>query len=597
MLTFLISRLRHASLPELCYRARQGMRAARIRRAARRGGAFPLPDPHPVTVLSLQLPVLEPTANPATVEGILGGERFTLNSAEPTLLEWEAELSGGKGRGDADIRAVWEPARLQQLTLVFASLSRHKDQDEADRLRDFARTRLLSWLDENPFPTGPHYRSAMECGLRIPVFFYAVKLLKNLDRGESARVITAVWAHALWTETNLSLYSSLGNHTVCEAVGLVFAGAMFRDTRAGRRWLDRGIELLGQELPRQVLPDGGPLEQSFSYHRFVLDLYWLCADFLDKNSLHDPSGWRARLRLGEEFLASFADRGRYPSPGDSDGGHAVAPGLAPKRETPSPRYSGCRAFPDTGYTVLNAAAGARLTFDHGPLGMPPLHNHGHADALSLTLSLAGKEFLVDPGTYRYNGAPQWRRYFKGTAAHNTVQVDGQDQAVQRTGFVWSDPYRCRVLRRDETGAGYLVEAEHDGYRRLTDPVLHRRALLLPGPDAVVVRDSFAGEGLHEFALHFHLHPEAVVTREKRCWYISRGGSRIWLQLLGEADLELLHGGEDSPLGWYAPAYGLKQPAAVLRCIKRGACSISFRTVIGWGDAPDLSRLEPLGGVL
>ena len=60
--------------------------------------------------------------------------------------------------------------------------------------------------------------------------------------------------------------------------------------------------------------------------------------------------------------------------------------------------------------------------------MAPLYNHGHADALSVTLSLGETPFLIDPGTYRYNGVPDWRRYFKGTRAHNTICIDEQDQA-------------------------------------------------------------------------------------------------------------------------------------------------------------------------
>ena len=584
MHTFLISRLRHASLPELCCRARQVARAARIRRAARRGRLpFPVPDTRPEAILSLALPAFEPAVDPLAVEAVLSGKRFAFAGAglRPETADEE------------DIRAVWEPARLQHLTLIFARLSTLQQGEEADRLARFARAELLAWLDGNPFPTGPHYRSAMECGLRIPVFFYALRLLDNLDAREFARISAAVWTHALWTEANLSLYSSLGNHTVCEAVGLVFAGAVFRDSPRGRRWLARGTGLLDRELTRQVLEDGGALEQSLSYHRFVLDLYWLTADFLGKNALHDTSGWKTRLRLGEEFLAAFSDdRGGYPLIGDSDDGHALAPGLFPARELPDSPRQGCRTFPAAGYTVLNAGGDARITFDHGPLGMPPLNNHGHADALSITLSVAGEALLVDPGTYRYNGVPLWRRYFKGTAAHNTVAVDALDQAVQQTGFIWSSPYGCQLLQAKETPLGYLVDAEHDGYRRLKEPVLHRRALLLAASDVLVVSDSFSGTGEHEFALHFHLHPQAVVTREKQCWSVARGKSRIWIRLFGEADLELLHGGEDSPLGWYAPSYGVRVPAYVLGCRKRGACrSVSFRTVIGWGSETDFSWLK------
>ena len=605
MLNFLLSRLKHASLPELAYRVRQTVRAARFRRTVR-GGRLPfiVPLANPSVLRALALPTFHATRGAASVEAILGGTRFTLNTDPESLLRWEAELAGRKPVAaagvvaGADIRAVWEPARLQHLTVLLASLAEPEEGDAGERVRRFIRDEMLRWLDANPFLAGPNYRSAMECGLRIPVFFYTLKLLANLDRDAFMRVSDAAYAHASWTEANLSLYSSLGNHTVCEAVGLVFAGGMFSNSGRGRRWLARGTALLRQELTRQILDDGGPLEQSLSYHRFVLDLYWLTVDFLEGSALHDCGDWKPRLRQGEAFLAAFSDcAGRYPSLGDCDDGHALAPGLAPAREGEECLEPGVRAYPAAGYTVITGEGGLRLTFDHGPLGMPPLNNHGHADALSLTLSLGEEELLVDPGTYRYNGEPPFRRYFKGTSAHNTVMVDGLDQSVQATGFIWSNPFDCRVLRRAEVDAGYLVEAEHDGYRRLPEPVLHRRALL-HAPGALVVRDSFSGAGEHDFALHFHLHPDAAVSREDGWWYISRGERRIWLTLLDGCHLELLQGELDPLLGWYAPAYGSKVPAGVLRCRKRGACrSVSFRTVIGWGAAPDNAWLDALGGAL
>lgn len=585
LLRFLLLRLKHASLAELSYRMRQKARSARIRSAqphlsARRGCH--------VNLSGLAIPVMEPEVSLARVEAVLAGERYTLNTGARTLDRWQEALAGARSgtRGDADLRAVWEPARLQHLTVLFAYLAR-KPRESADRAREFARNELLGWLDANPFPQGPNYRSAMECALRIPVFFYALKLLPDLQPAESARIAAALHAHAEWVEANLSLYSSLGNHTVCEAAGLVFAGALFRDHDRGRRWLARGGGLLGQELVRQVLPDGGALEQSLSYHRFVLDVYWLTAGFLEGSGLRDCGDWRRRLRFGEEFLSDFALPGAgYPSIGDSDDGCAVAPGLSPLRERPFPHGAACRLFPDAGYTVIGTASGARITFDHGPLGMPPLYNHGHADALSITLSVRGVELLVDPGTYRYNGVPGWRRYFKGTSAHNTVTVDGLDQAVQQTGFIWSSPYACRLLAREEGPAGCRVEAEHDGYQRLKEPLSHRRTIAVHG-DRAVVTDRFDGSGEHEFALHLHLHPCAVVSREGGSWNVSRGGSRISLSLLGGEDFELLQGGEGGHLGWYSPRYGVKLPSAVLRCRRKGACAgVSFQTVIGWGVPPE-----------
>ncbi|MBI4775003.1 MAG: heparinase II/III-family protein [Deltaproteobacteria bacterium] len=212
--------------------------------------------------------------------------------------------------------------------------------------------------------------------------------------------------------------------------------------------------------------------------------------------------------MGERFLRSFEEHEEnFPMIGDSDDSHAIAPGLKPKRhivdtvknvafhksfeglvssEEPVGRasqpssirspndifdrfgqihyavggaekvhkplswgYGRCLSFFRSGYTLMEAGRNTRIIFDHGPLGMPPLYNHGHADCLSLTLSVDGRQILVDPGTYRYNRVNELRKYFKGTRSHNTVTVDGKDQAVQQGNFIWTNPFTASILERTE----------------------------------------------------------------------------------------------------------------------------------------------------
>ena len=106
----------------------------------------------------------------------------------------------------------------------------------------------------------------------------------------------------------------------------------FQFSPEGKAWLNRGIKLLQQELYHQILDDGGPAEQSLGYRRFILDLYWLVVDFLEKNRLHDCTDWKPRLVLGENFLKAFQDgRGHLPAIGDSDDGYAVAQGFNLRR--------------------------------------------------------------------------------------------------------------------------------------------------------------------------------------------------------------------------------------------------------------------------
>ncbi|MDY7038034.1 MAG: heparinase II/III-family protein [Thermodesulfobacteriota bacterium] len=201
--------------------------------------------------------------------------------------------------------------------------------------------------------------------------------------------------------------------------------------------------------------------------------------------------------------------------------------------------------------------------------MPPFYNHGHADALSITLTKEGRQVLVDPGTYRYNGVPEWRRYFKGTRAHNTVTIDGLDQAVQETGFIWSKPYNAELLCISEQNDAFLVKAVHDGYSRLRKKVWHQRSVLFFDKTSFLLKDSFSGEGIHKFELNYHLHPDAVLTKSHDWWLIDNHGSKVFVRLLHEGDFFFVRAQEDPPLGWYSPSYGIKTKSGFLSCIKTG----------------------------
>jgi hypothetical protein len=488
---------------------------------------------------------------------------------------------------DPDIRAVWEPARLQHAALLLL----RSDKDESARIS--GRGIVLRWILANPFLRGPHFMSAMECGLRVPVFFYCLKAAPEISNQHRSVLLSAIYEHTWWIEHNLSLYASLGNHTVCESVGLAFAGAVFRNHDEGRRWLETGCRLLDQELTHQVLSDGGPAEQAHSYHRFVLDLFWLAADFLEKNNLYNCSRWKDRLERGELFLAAFKDAsGASPSIGDNDDGHAIAPGVAPIREIASTSPGAIATFPKSGYTAVRSPNGLILTFDHGPIGMAPLYNHGHADALAVTLSFKGKPILVDPGTYRYNGVPDWRKYFKGTRAHNTITVDRQDQAVQETGFIWSRPYKSTLLNRTSGNGWVLLHGSHDGYARLRDSVIHERTVFVEDGVKILIQDRFRGQDYHDFELNFHLHPDAEIQNEDRFVTIDMGGVRAFIRLVEGGSFVVVRGREDPIHGWYSPIYGVRVPTPVLSSwARKPAGEVLFVTVVSLGGPCDADELR------
>ena len=478
-----------------------------------------------------------------------------------------------------DIRLIWEPGRLQQATWLLIHSSLPSIRPIRSKAKAAAKTMILRWLDANPFGRGLHYMSVMECALRIPVFVLVLRQIDELEPDENQTILNAIYRHAWLISRNLSLYSSLGNHTVAEAVGLVFAGAVYRSTSDGCQWLETGIRLLTDELPHQILADGGPAEQSLGYHRFVLDLYWLAMAFIKMNQLGDVEQWQPRLSAGESFLSAFQDhRGCLPAIGDCDDGVAVAPGISPCRKADDLEKPLIETFRHAGYSVIRNDQ-IVFTFDHGPLGMAPLYNHGHADALSVTLTKNGRSMLVDPGTFRYNDARRWRKYFKGTQAHNTVTIDDQDQAVQETAFIWSKPYDAKLTAFREEGGKLLYMAVHNGYTRLKSPVTHQRAIFYYDQANFIIKDWFFGEGVHCFQLNFHLHPNATATKSGDGWLVDHDGEQIYVRLLGD-NFQVVRGQQNPMLGWFSSKYGHRQPTCCLTFTRTGQVgSIVFTTLI------------------
>ncbi|HET7931790.1 MAG TPA: alginate lyase family protein [Rhodanobacteraceae bacterium] len=301
-----------------------------------------------------------------------------------------------------------------------------------------------------------------------------------------------------WLRRRLEIHL-LGNHLWANAKALVFAGAFF-DGDESRRWLYRGMALVRRELAEQILPDGGHFERSPMYHAIVLedvlDLVQLAECFPPRFDAADVDAWRKTATRMLRWLRVMT----HP-----DGGIALfndaALGIAPdcaaltdyaKRlgvvidEAP---LQPVEALPDSGYVRLQSDD-AVLIADVGEIGPDYLPGHAHADTLSFELSLRGERVLVNGGTSTYESNAERLRQ-RGTAAHNTVIVDGEDSSE-----VWS---AFRVGRRahplhveyGEDASGSWLRAAHDGYaHRAGHPVHHREWRL--SESALTINDRIDG---------------------------------------------------------------------------------------------------------
>lgn len=506
-----------------------------------------------------------------------------------------SKITYRQGNPFGDARVVWEPSRLQQLVTLALIACRH----EETRIQavDLITRQLLSWHRANPIACGMHYVSAMECALRILAVCLALDLIRQeiRDRPDLWRCATViVHSHADLILHRLSLHSSAGNHTIAESAGLIFAGILFSEHRRAGRWYEVGLKTLRREAARQILPDGGGIERATWYHLFVLDLIGLVERLLVFKGHEVPAELTTALKRGRAFLTALASSPTdLPILGDADAGYALSPFLRLSFEEPTPRER-LTTLPDTGLTLVRPASqsGLTLIFDHGPLGMPPSYGHGHADALSLILYDDSGPLLIDPGTYTYTGDQRWRNYFRGTRAHNTVLVDGLDQARPETPFMWSRPFAAELLEAETLEQGQIrLLARQTGYRDLG--ILHWRGVLI-SPDVLIVWDGIRGSGTHRFELNWHLGVDAVQHSANLLHLVrpaNQAHGEISLRLNGGA-VSLHQGDLDPILGWRSTLYGRKSAITTISLRHQGHAPHEFLSIFSFTETePESSDIE------
>ena len=502
---------------------------------------------------------------------------------------------------------VWGLNRHQDLVTLGKAFFLTGDEKFATEVL----SNLQSWMRSNPQHLGVNWTSPLELAIRLINWTWALQFIREsqaLTQEAFVDITASIQGQAEHIHAHLSRHSSANNHLIGEAAGLAVIGMCFPWLPAASQWVEDGLNILTEEIERQVLSDGVPAEQAIKYLAFDIELGLLTWRLAELNSRDVPGIWHQRLGAACDFVATVMDEnGNVPQLGDSDdaeaikldmsldanvyrsmlaGGAAmlnrsdlkVAAGgwdeksqwllgdagrmafnsLAIESETPASRL-----FPEGGYSVMRGPRHV-LTLDFGPLGYLSTAAHGHADCLNLLLHVEGEPTLVDSGTYAYQEGAKWRVYFRGTAAHNTVIVDRQDQSEQRGTFLWGRRATANLVDWKITQDYELVVAEHDGYSHLG--VVHRRAVLAYKHEVFMVVDDLRGSGQHEIELLWHFAPNFELSEHDQEYRASKGKLSTSLYPLWEAQTFTAskYCGEANPIqGWYSDAYGSMISAPVL----------------------------------
>jgi hypothetical protein len=516
----------------------------------------------------------------------------------------DAELVG-------DHKVVWELNRHQWLVTLAQAWRLTGDRRYAREAAD----RMTHWIAANPYGVGINWASSLEASLRVIAWCWTLALLRGaaaFTRDAFDRVVASIRAHTTHVERYLSYYFSPNTHLTGEALGLFYAGLVWRELPESARWRDVGRRILIDESERQVTTDGVYVEQATCYQRYTIEIYLHFLILATHHGVAVPAGVRERVERLLDVLVSLCGRdGAMPAIGDGDGGWLLpltprgpadcrgvfglaaaylgradcawaAGGLAPEvvwmlgedgrqrvealEPAPPPAPPASRAYAVGGYAVMRSGWDAdahQLIFDVGPLGCAQSGAHGHADLLSVQVRAFGDDYLVDPGTFCYSGDHGWRAYFRGTAAHSTIGVDGRGQAEPVGPFGWRTRPAARLRAWRATPRVDYAEAEHDAYADLPHPVRHRRRVVFVKPAFWLLIDDLEGHGEHALDVRFQFSPRPVRSAGAP-WIAASGdgGRGLWLGLFAPTpcDPVVREGESDPKAGWVSSDYGTRRPA-------------------------------------
>jgi len=539
-----------------------------------------------------------------------------------------------------DIKCIFEASRF---SWAYPLAREHVRNPQAGTAELFWQL-FDEWDRQNPYGLTPQWNCGQEGAFRLMAWlFAAMTTLGHAAAGARrlARLTERAWYTARHIEGNINYArSQKNNHAISEATGMMTVGLLFPELTRAEHWHEQGRRVLQAELARQIYDDGSYVQHSTNYHRVMLD------DVLWAARLAEISGQPLSPTTLERVGRALAwllhliepSSGRVPGYGSNDGAlvlplstcdytdfrplaqamhyllhrtRCFEPG--PWDETllwlfgPGALDSPVRRFDRR--RPLRADAGGYYALA-GPRSWALIRCHSYrdrpaqADMLHLDLWFGPHNVLRDGGTYMYYCDQPWQHYFHSTAAHNTIEVDRQDQMIKGPRFLWFRWTRSRRLRFDSPPDGRVAyfEGEHYGYTRLPDRAVHRRGVLRIDDAFVILDDVLSSAGAAGASAHWH----EITLRWRLCagewsrltdataWQCSLDGQRSTVSVAAPPGFsaDLLCGQEQpTPEGWESLYYAEKQPAPTIRVRGSAALPIRLVTVV----TPHSGEIAPVAG--
>jgi hypothetical protein len=543
---------------------------------------------------------------------ISSGKRFPLSFSK------DIDIRSGRF-GSAKI--VWEINRLQFLLPLAIKYSLLKD---ANTLKLWMQL-VESWVNSNPYLKGVNWYSNIEVNIRLIVWYYCWQVLwqnKELESNEDfTSFVKKVWLpsiyeHCVYSFKNPSKYSSANNHLIAEYSGLFIASCCWRFNET-EKWKLYSLTGLEKEIKLQFTESGINKEQAAEYIQFITDFFLIPFAIGTNIGIHFSENYQKSLYNISEYIINLLDANKnYRKYGDEDDGKVLVVSNDPHFDNFSSiltssaiifnserfkafgnnfdlknwllwgdagkaKYEKIRNtsvnlnsvfYKDDGHfifrksDVLNSKSEIYMHFDAAPLGFLSIAAHGHADALSVILTVDGYPLIVDVGTYTYHTNKEWRNYFVSTLAHNTICVDEINQAYQAGPTMWLNHYTTDVLKTQQSPSYEMVSAKHSGYKKIG--CSHIRTIKFDREKELFdIEDQIDVDSREHCIIQpWHLHPDVKIESPGSHNFIlqnKNGGRKISLKCDDDLQMNIVHGQTHPILGWYSKSFLIKEPTSVI----------------------------------
>jgi hypothetical protein len=546
----------------------------------------------------------------------------------PTSAHWSRlTIAGPAG---SDVRRVWERNRQRDLFVLGRAYWATGDE----RYAEAAAERLDRWREANPPEQGINWWSNLEVALRAIAWIWAAHVFRDAPSFTPARLwelVRLCWLAGWHLEAGLahSMRTMPGNHVIGDAAGLAVVALALPELADAPRWQTLALTTLEGEAEAQVSADGVHREESPAYHAFVWELLCLVALLARRQDRPVPGIWRALERMAEALVLTARPDGSLPASGDDDGSvgfdlcegsaraFAVGATAAVLFDRPDLKaavggpveailwlcgpagldtWSALQASSPPAVRVTDFGLAVRSSWGHDAdwwfLRGGTQSAHTHADALHLEVVVGGDLILEDSGTGSYSASVDWRRHARSTRAHNTIVLDGRDQARMHRTFRWISPLRVDWRTAGPFEGGQLADAAHVGYGG--HGLSHRRRVWWRPDWGWLVLDCLDGRGTHDVELRWH-------TRKP----VSRVGAGVQVggRIDGPAALQIVTtpplvlaiepAREGRPEGWIAADYMTLEPGTVVCARARLAFPVAVATLLyrGGCDGPAAVSLD------